>query len=179
MKKIALVILSFLFLILMVILWNDSETDNSDLEKQLLEIEMLIPKRDIKDAAVSQAPVAWHLDHMLKTINRISENLTSSKPEFYNPDFSLQRVVVHTTGYIPRGAADSPNNVRPPKTILPDSLNIQLARAKESISAISKLEEDAYFEHPVFKNLNRDQTRRFLEVHTNHHLKIVGDILKP
>ena len=39
-------------------------------------------------------------------------------------------------------------------------------------------EEDTYFKHPLFGNTNKFRVVRFLDTHTNHHLKIVKSILK-
>ncbi|MEO0902674.1 MAG: hypothetical protein AAFY00_11940, partial [Bacteroidota bacterium] len=43
---------------------------------------------------------------------------------------------------------------------------------------IEGLSEDAHFEHPNFDVINKGQTKRFLKIHTGHHLKIIKDILK-
>lgn len=178
MKKAVLSLVAVLPIVVIVAFWQDSESDNSDLQEQLSEIYALIPERDAQNKEVSSAPVAWHLDHTLRTINRLSERLATSKPENYKSKFSLARIFVHTTGNIPRGRTQATNSVRPPDKILTDSLYIQLKLAKENLGKISKLDKHCHFEHPIFKTLNRDQTRRFLEVHTKHHLKIIGDILE-
>ena len=102
----------------------------------------------------------------------------NSNPQEYRSQFNVQRIVVHTTGIIPRGAAQAPASVRPPDIISLDSLRIQLESARQNMPSITTLEENAFFDHPVFDHLDRDQTRRFLEVHTRHHLKIIKDILE-
>ncbi|MEM1260017.1 MAG: DUF1569 domain-containing protein [Bacteroidota bacterium] len=177
MKRVSWVLSLLVILITLISISNNRENDPDFLDKQLLEVEKYFAQRDIQNATVSQANVAWHLDHTLKTINRITENLRASNPEKYSSKFNMQRIVVHTSGIIPRGAAQSPKSVRPPDTILLDSLRLQLAQARQNLSTISSLDENAFFAHPVFDHLDRDQTRRFLEIHTNHHLKIIKDIL--
>lgn len=177
MKKAAITILVLLAIILIAVRINNRETEKDFLVSQLAEVEALFDHRKTANLSVSQANVEWHLDHTLKTINRISSALIASDPERYESKFNMQRVFVHTTGHIPRGAAQSPANVRPPEQIELDSLHAQLELARTNLSLIHKLTEKAYFEHPVFDHLDRDQTRRFLEVHTNHHLKIIEDIM--
>ncbi len=177
MKKIELGLLVLVLAITIAYLINNKESDAGFLNDEFTKIEQLVSKRDAKNTQVSSASVAWHLDHMLKTINQISDRVIDSNPDDYTYNFNIQQVVVHTTGMIPRGAAQSPQNVRPPKVIQTDSIYIQLKDAKTKISKLISLDEDAYFEHPVFDNLDRDQTRRFLEIHTKHHLKIIKDIL--
>jgi hypothetical protein len=178
MKKLSW-LLSFLIIGLAIIsIINNREDDPNFLDDELIEIEKLFEKRAFKNTSVSEADVAWHLDHMLKTINRITENIAASNPKEYDSKFNIQRIVVHTTGKIPRGVAQSPQNVRPPSNILLDSLHLQLKEAKQNLEKISELNEKAFFAHPVFDDLDRDQTRRFLEIHTRHHLKIIKDILE-
>ena len=177
MKRISWVLSILIILVTLISIRNNREDDPNFLDGQLLEVEHYFAQRDAQNVAVSQANVAWHLDHTLKTINRITENLRASNPEAYTSKFNIQRIVVHTSGIIPRGAAQSPKSVRPPDVVLLDSLQLQMTLARENLSAISSLDKNAFFAHPVFDHLDRDQTRRFLEVHTNHHLKIVKDIL--
>ncbi|MDT0606592.1 DUF1569 domain-containing protein [Croceitalea rosinachiae] len=177
MKKVGLGLLIIVLVFIGAYLFNNRESNPDFLDDELAEIENYISKRDSKNTAVSQADVAWHLDHMLKTINRISEAVEKSNPEEYVYGFSIQQVVVHTSGMIPRGAAQSPQNVRPPQVIVTDSIYIQLQEAKQNITQLNSFDKNAYFDHPVFNKLDRDQTRRFLAIHTKHHLKIIKDIL--
>lgn len=178
MKRVSWVLSLLVIVITIISISNNREDDPNFLDGQLSEVEHYFAQRDILNEVVSQANVAWHLDHTLKTINNITENLNASNPEEYISKFNIQRIVVHTSGMIPRGAAQSPQNVRPPKVILLDSLHFQLAEARQNLDKINGLDEKAFFDHPVFDHLDRDQTRRFLEIHTNHHLKIIKDILE-
>ncbi|GMN06843.1 hypothetical protein MTsPCn5_22320 [Croceitalea sp. MTPC5] len=178
MKKVGLALLVIVLIFMGMYLRNNRESNGDFLDDELAEIENYLPKRDVLNIEVSQADVAWHLDYMLKTINQISKTVQDSNPEEYEYSFSLQQVVVHTLGMIPRGAAQSPKSVRPPEVILTDSINVQLKEARHHIAQLNSLNEKAYFNHPVFNTLDRDQTRRFLAIHTKHHLKIIKDILK-
>ena len=177
MKKFGLGLLIIILVLIGTYLFNNRESNPDFLDDEFAEIENYISKRDSKNTAVSQADVAWHLDHMLKTINRISEAVENSNPKEYAYTFNMQQIVVHTSGMIPRGAAQSPQNVRPPQVIATDSIYIQLKEARQKIDLLGALDKKAYFDHPVFNKLDRDQTRRFLDIHTNHHLKIIEDIL--
>lgn len=77
---------------------------------------------------------------------------------------------------IPRGKAKSPSVVRPPKNINVDFLQQQLEQAEANILLINKFQKKAFFRHPFFKHLKRDETKKFLEIHTEHHLKIIREI---
>lgn len=178
MKKIALTLGIIIIGLIAFVQLRKRETSPDFLNKEFGEIEELFSKRDFANPEVSKANVAWHLDHMLKTINQVSKKLIDSDPGAFRSNFSPQRTFVHTSGIIPRGAAESPKNVRPPEVVLLDSLERQLSLAKINLKKITDLNEKANFQHPIFKQLDRDQTRRFLDVHTNHHLKIIRDILK-
>ena len=177
MKRVSWVLSLIVILMTIISIRNNRQENPNFLDAQLLEVEHFFAQRGAKNKDVSQADVAWHLDHTLKTINRIIENLVESNPDEYRSNFNVQRIVVHTSGIIPRGVAQSPQNVRPPDIVLLDSLQLQLEEARKNLDRITELEEKAFFVHPVFNHLDRDQTRRFLEIHTNHHLKIIRDIL--
>ncbi len=151
---------------------------NPDVLSPLIEmVENYIPQRDSIDPEVSKVDVAWQLDHILKTINRISEALEKSNPEKYSSSTNAMRIITLTAGYIPRGRAQSPEIVRPPETILTSDIQKQIKEAQANIEKLKKLDDNSYFNHFVFGDLNKSQTIRFLEVHTKHHLKIVKDIL--
>nr|WP_299170965.1 DUF1569 domain-containing protein [uncultured Allomuricauda sp.] len=150
----------------------------SFLDEQFSQIEGFIPHRDSLNSKVSKVDVAWHLDHMLKTINVICKSLEVSNPEEYRSNFNFTRAVIYTLGDFPRGVAKSPRVVRPPDVIATEDLYRQLEMAKESLKAIQKLSTNAHFEHPYFNVLNKKQSIRFLKIHTGHHLKIVRDIVR-
>ena len=91
---------------------------------------------------------------------------------------SSWRTILFPIGYFPRGKARAPKYVLPPEIITLDDLNTQLLVAKENINTLNSLNKAMYFKHPIFGMLAKKQTLRFLEMHTNHHLKIINDILK-
>lgn len=177
MKQLSWGITALVLVITAISVSNNRESDIDFLEDQLISVADYFEERDLKNEEVSQADVAWHLDHILKTINRLTDALVASDPKEYKASMNFQRILVHTTGFIPRGEAQSPASVRPPNVILLDSLYWQLERTKVNLDLIATLDENAHFAHPVFGSLDRDQTRRFIEIHTNHHLKIIRDIL--
>lgn len=177
-KNTGLILLVLVLVLTVFILVRSTESGPNFLDEEFSEIVNYIPQRDRRNAKVSEVDVAWHLDHSLKTINRICEWLEQSNPEKYRPSFSLSRVVVLSSGIIPRGVAQSPKSVRPPKEILTDSLYLQIEEAKINLQNIENLDANAHFRHPYFDVINKRQTKRFLKVHTVHHLKIIRDILK-
>ena len=110
---------------------------------------MHFKNKDVHNPSVSKGSVAWHLDHTLKVINNVSEEVITSEPTTYESKFNMQRVFVHTAGYIPRGAAQASARVTPPPIVSMDSLQLRLDLAKENLKRFSDLDKDAYFKHPV------------------------------
>lgn len=148
------------------------------LKSELNQIEYYLIHKDSSNEKVSQVSVAWHLDHSLKVINRVCYLLVCSDPNLYEYNFNVIRVFSFAFGYIPRGKGISPITVRPPNIIKIKDIVSQLIEARDRVEEIEFLEETSNFIHPVYGRLNKKQTKRLIEVHTKHHLKIVKDILK-
>lgn len=149
-----------------------------NLNVQLQEMEQYVPFLECRDPLVSQVSVGWHLSHSFEVINKVCAALETSNPEDYKSEFSLSRIMVFTMGRFPRGKAKAPKNVMPNGEINPERLSLQLDDVKVNLSKFESLQKNNYCNHPYFKQLNRNQSKRLLEVHTKHHLKIIRDILK-
>ena len=142
------------------------------------ELESYIPLKDKRNDAVSKSDVAWQLDHTLKAINLVIESISKSNPEDYKWRFNKWRLLLFTIGYIPRGKGKAPKVVRPPEVIYEEDLKVQVNFAYKNIDIIKPLNENASFKHFIFGQLNKNKTIQFLQLHTNHHLKIIRDIMK-
>ncbi|WP_040280492.1 DinB family protein [Psychroserpens damuponensis] len=151
---------------------------NSDKINSLITtLEAEIAHYKISNPEVSKSNVAWHIDHSLKVINKVCETLQKSEPETYKNNFSFLGKVFFFLGFFPRGKAKAPKHVIPPETILKADLISQIELAKANIKTLSNLDKNAYFKHPLFGNVNTPRIYRFLELHTNHHVKIIGEIV--
>ena len=148
------------------------------LNSHLQKIDRYIPYFQNKNLDFSNVSVGWQLDHALKVINGVSVILAKTDPKKFKKDFNIRRSIIFTIGFIPRGRAKAPKQVLPPEIITEEDLYAQLKTAQEHIKTIDKVDENAFFIHHIFGNLNKAQTLRFLDIHTNHHLKIVEDIIK-
>ena len=148
------------------------------LAEQLSRLEARVAVRDCLSTEVSQVDVAWHIDHTFKVINKIYDALEESNPEDYRFNVSPMRWLTFTTGKIPRGRATAPDSVRPPEVILTESLHEQSELARSNLDRLELLPKKSHFKHPVFGTLKRKHARRFLEIHTNHHLAIIEDIVE-
>lgn len=144
----------------------------------LNEMNSLIANHETVKQSVSKSSVGWHLDHNLKVINNVIKALQESDPDNYKNNFSFFGKLFFSINFFPRGKAKAPKYVRPPEVISKSDIISQLNLAKQNMESISHLDKNAYFKHPLFGNINTKRVNRFLEIHTNHHLKIVRDILK-
>jgi len=156
---------------------ENTHDDSSFLIEELNKLESFIPYRDSINQNVSEVDVAWHLDHSLKVINAVIDTLKSSNPEDYRQSVNIGRSYILLSGRIPRGRGQSPDFVLPPKNVLTQDLEKQLKHARAELTTMNSLHKNSYFNHFAFGMLHKEDAKRFLEIHTNHHLAIVEDIL--
>ncbi|MEL6561952.1 MAG: DUF1569 domain-containing protein [Bacteroidota bacterium] len=148
------------------------------MKEQLEEINAQIVNSELLNPKVSEADVGWHLDHSLKVIKSIYRALKASDPEQFKGEINAARVAVFISGKIPRGVGKAPRQVMPTDATSTEDLLTQLSEVKQLMIKFDLLPEKAFFKHPVFGNLDKKQTMRFIEIHTNHHLQIIRDIVK-
>ncbi len=152
-------------------------SDKPFLEKELKTIASLIDKGEILNKNISMASVKWHLQHSLLVINKVISAIMASDPETFKSEFNFKRSLVFFLNKIPRGKGKAPKQVLPDDNISKESIEKELDKLRANLVELNTLDKNAYFHHPYFGNLNLKHTKRFLQIHTNHHLKIVEDIL--
>ena len=148
------------------------------LEILLNQLESRIPLFEKENLAISKSNVGWHIEHSLLTLNGVIKFLTHSNPKEYRWKFKFSKMVIFILGKIPRGKAKAPQIVVPNTTIDLASLQEHINKTRNSLLELKTISKDHYFEHPFFGKIKRDDTIRFLEIHTNHHLEIIEDIIK-
>jgi hypothetical protein len=148
------------------------------LSAQLAEMAQLLPQYQKANPAISKESIGWHIYHNLKVINGVYQATKASKPENYKWRFNFARLMVFLMGRIPRGKGKAPKQVVPPADIQLADIEQQLAQARQGAADFPKLDPKAYFDHPFFGMLTLKKTLRFLEIHTDHHIKIMRDILR-
>ena len=144
----------------------------------LQQLERHISNFEKTNPNVSNSTVGWQIDHCLLVINGIIGQLEISDPSKYQPKWTFPKFMVFTTGKIPRGKAKAPKVVIPTQVATQEELIAKLAAAKNNVLKLDTFSENQFFNHPYFKDLNVKQTKKFLTIHTKHHLKIIQDILK-
>lgn len=148
------------------------------LQNQILQLENYISDFERTNAMVSISTIGWQIDHCLIIINSVMEQLEISNPEEFKPEFNFKKIIVFTTGKIPRGKVRAPKSVTPIDVATADELKIKVELAKKNSLKLEILPKKSHFKHPFFKDLNVKQTEKFLRIHNHHHLKIIEDILK-
>ena len=149
-----------------------------NLDAILPELANYIANHNQSNQAISEVAVGWHIEHSLLVIKQITSTVAQSEPKLYKSKFNLSRFVVFLTKTIPRGKAKAPKVVIPVDEITIETLQESLKNTYQAITYLKDCEEHQYFMHPFFGQLNKKQTIQFLAIHTEHHLKIVRDILK-
>ncbi len=146
--------------------------------KLIADIEKYIPLSSKYNENISKRGVDWHLDHILKVLNSICIAAQNSNPNDYSPKFSLYKSFILFSGYMPRGKGRSPKSLNNLEQIKLDDLLRQFEWAKSHLSQLENLSSKHHFKHPLFGHLNKEQTKRFIKVHSHHHLKIIKDIIE-
>lgn len=141
-------------------------------------MEEYIKYSDKSNEGVSKGSIGWHIAHTLKVIGVIHNQMQQSNPEDYKKEFNLLKSVIFLTGKIPRGKVRSPKSVLPEENKEEGWLELQLKETLQKLQDIEAMEKNSHFMHPYFKQLNKPQTLKFLRIHTEHHLKILRDILE-
>ncbi|MEY2630910.1 MAG: hypothetical protein RLZZ469_1807 [Bacteroidota bacterium] len=148
-----------------------------ELNDLIRQIENNLPQWEKQNTTISHATVGWQLDHSLLVINGIIAQLAKSNPKDYQWRPNWKRVYIKLRNNIPRGKAKAPKQVLPVDAIAIEDLQNKLALAKSNIALLEKLQKNSFFTHPYFGDLNLKAAIWFLKLHTQHHLKIVNDII--
>jgi len=144
----------------------------------LNDLESKVASKDSINPLVSKSAVSWHIAHSLKVITKVVETVKISNPQEYRWKFNPTRSFVYLFNYFPRGKGKAPKSVLPADNLSSDQLHEQFQTVKEMLLALEHLDAKSHFMHPYFGQLNLKQTKKFLALHTKHHLKIIDDIIR-
>lgn len=149
------------------------------IQQLIAQLESKIAEHETVNLEASAGSVGWHIEHSLKTIDQIVTACKASNPSVYKWKFNFKRfLIVDVLNKIPRGKVKAPKLVRPEGEISKESLELSFKNLKDNLEDWKQLDKNAYFQHPFFDELNKKATEKFLVLHTNHHFKIINDILK-
>ena len=148
----------------------------NNLNTLLTAFENVISKQEKLNLTVSKSSIGWHIEHIFLTTTLVIEALNKSNPSNYKWRFNVPKLIVFTFKKIPRGRAKAP------KIATPETFNEQILRehfksVMIKVQELNNIDKDKYFKHPFFGHLKLNEAIKFLEIHAEHHLKIVHDIL--
>jgi hypothetical protein len=126
---------------------------------------------------VSDVSVGWHIEHSCLVISRVVDTIIKSNATEYSWNFSFKKMIVLALNKFPRGKAKAPKSVMPGEQINLDSIQKNISEAKEALTKLTTAQKNQFFTHPVFGKVNKKDSFKFFVVHTNHHIKIIQDIL--
>jgi hypothetical protein len=147
-----------------------------NLEKRLQKLYIFIKDADRVNSSVSSANVGWHIEHSLLVIIKMISALTASDPVQYKWKFNLARAIVFTINKFPRGKGKAPDAVNP-KQIEKTDFDALFTKTREKIEELKKADTTKFYEHNIFGVLNKKNTFIVLDIHTNHHIQIIEDII--
>jgi len=149
------------------------------LSKEFNTIKVYIQKENIHNFKVSKRSAYWQLDHLLTVIISISHTVRKSNPQDYKKAFNLNRFLILTLGFIPRGAGKAPKEVISElDSINQNNLLILSEKAEKLFNSFDHFQNHQFMNHPYFGHMNTKQSKKFIKIHTQHHLKIIRDIYK-
>jgi hypothetical protein len=152
-------------------------TSLSRIREQSARIRAALLTRDIAQPVERSAwCVAEHLDHTIKvTSSTMRVLLKPELPRLPNGINMIGRLVL-LTGWIPRGRGKAPEKLRGAVCSAEDlkARLVELDELIDRIAAEPPRNGDPVVRHPFFGGLSFRQALRFLAIHTDHHLKIVG-----
>ena len=137
-----------------------------------------VDRRESLHAPTSSWNVGQQIEHCCLVIGGVHDALQRSQPPVPRAKISLVRRGVFLTGRIPQGRAQAPRSVHPEPAPARAHLDACLQQARQQVEAIRAMAPDAWFKHFVFDVLKRDEALRFLQIHTDHHLRIIQQIAR-
>lgn len=145
----------------------------------LNQLEGYYSEYEQSNIQISDVSVGWHIEHSLLVANSIIKMLVRSEPSNYSKGINFKKSLFFILKYIPRKKAKAPSAVQPDaSSISPESLSTLFIKVRERFSQLDNLPKTAHFKHAYLGTLNKEESCRFMLLHTQHHIKIIKDILR-
>ena len=162
-----------------------TERSLSRIRSQNERIRALVQSGDARLAAAQPRISAWsvseHVDHVLKVAQSIVRRVNQADAEPGKRGITFLGRAVLLGGWIPRGRGKSPERLAGTRVAAAE-IESSLAKLEQMMAAVvidaCESSRRPTVPHPLFGGLTPTQALRFAVVHTNHHLRIVADILR-
>jgi len=150
-----------------------------NLESQIDELAGYIDRAELVSPDVSGWSVGQQIEHSLLSIRTMVAAIGRTS-DGSGPESSLTAIgrLVLMSGQIPRGRGQAPASVTVEATPNEEHLLRSVEKARSAIARLDEISDAGVFDHPYFGVLDKKRTIRFIEIHTDHHLAIVRDILE-
>jgi len=148
------------------------------LSRLIETLKAYIPKASLVDETISASSIGWHIDHSLLVITQIIKAMEASDPAEYQFQFNVKRMLAFTLNRFPRGAAKAPKAVKPIDTFDASKTLLAFDALQDRLKVLDELQPNQFFLHPFFGKLNQKAAIKMLSIHTDHHLRIIKDILQ-
>lgn len=142
------------------------------------QLEEKINTSELRVNSVSASSVGWHIQHSLLVIVIISKAIIASDPNKYKWKFSIIREVFFLFKTIRRGKTKAPKAVVPTTCASAEQLYNEIVAAKAIVLKLKSQSNSCFFKHPFLGDIRLKNTILFLEIHTQHHIKIINNILQ-
>ncbi len=153
--------------------------------KRLLAIEQLtntlvsyVPMLTNKKTSVSAWSVGEQLHHTLLVNESILTKIMANESVEGKPTTLIGRIILFL-GVIPRGKGKAPK-IFVTKQLTEKEVNTLITQQLTTIAILKNIDNTTLqcsFPHPYFGLLTTKQWLRFIQIHTNHHVKIIRDIM--
>ena len=148
----------------------------NQISTQFLEFRDLLAHHEAEDRAVSAWSVGMHIQHCALAVADIARQLLNCDEKPAGTPTSIGWLVLKTRK-IPRGGAQAPDGTTPKPGLSAFALDGMLTLSQTLVEQVPEAMEDAWFKHFALGVLIRDRALRFIEIHNDHHLAIIDDIL--
>ncbi|MFN3908035.1 MAG: DUF1569 domain-containing protein [Flavobacterium sp.] len=154
-------------------------SNTAKIKNQVSLLQDKLKERELVNSEISKASVGWHIEHSLAVLDQIMNELVGSNPSGYHYQFNFWKTIIFLRGQIPRGKAKAPKAVRVEQPNSSEDFLLDLIqKVKDKITMVETLPKNSFFVHPFFGKMNVKESKRMMYLHTDHHLKIIEDILK-
>ncbi|NQV72541.1 hypothetical protein HQ496_05420 [bacterium] len=147
------------------------------LNQQLTELDGFTNMTLIRQETISKWSVGQHIEHSLIAISGMILALRKEHPGTGSRAPNVYRDSVMEAKQFPRGAIEAPAISRPSESPDQKFLQRMLIKTSNRVGNPLEISQKATLIHPIMNVMYRDEAIEFMTIHTEHHLKIIRDIL--
>jgi len=147
------------------------------IDGQFRSLLTLKSRFDKRRDEVSGWSVGQHAEHLAMALSAMVVSLVTDRQYEGDTPLSDHKDSVLETGGIPRGAVQAFETAIPGDDDA-DRIAGALNKALSRLQRVKNLPPAARVRHPMLGMLDRDESLRFIEVHNDHHRRIIDEILR-